>query len=120
MNYKESRRTDKKEIEWVCKQFFFDGSVCQNLEKHPEHVNWTDEVCCDCNKNVIKTYFEEKTIDDEPAILKGWLKICPHCGKRLTFQKLATLRGDELTLPSDLVNDTTGILDVILSEFDDR
>lgn len=116
MNNKE-RRAGKSEIEWVCKQFFFDGSVCQSIEKHPEHVYWLDEVCCCCNKNVIKTYFDDNTFDDDGLIIfKGWLKLCPHCGKRLTFEKLAALRGDELTLPSDLVDDTTGVLDAILSD----
>ena len=42
------------------------------------------------------------------------------CGKRLTFETITTRKGDELKIPFDLVDDRTGLLDIILSDFDGR
>lgn len=102
-------------------KFKYDYSVCESIKKHPEQANWIDEVCCTCHNKVIKMYLDDSTYDEQGAIHKlGWLKMCPMCGKRLTFETITTRRGDELKIPFDLVDDRTGLLDIILSDFDGR
>ena len=69
--------------------FKYDGEVCASIKDYPNEVFWggNNECCGTCDEGIIQIHY--RSCPESWANMagrEGNMKLCPRCGRRLTFE----------------------------------